>query len=128
ILYGNEDMEERSKRDQRIQFEGIINFLGRHSEDSSAAIQRWAQSFMNKKTCPECEGTRLKKEALNFRIGDEHIGTLAGMDLSELQRWFDEVESRLDKDQQVIATEILKEIRARLGFILEVGLDYLTLH
>lgn len=128
ILYGNEDMEERSKRDQRIQFEGIIHFLGRHSDESSAAIQRWAQSFMNKKTCPTCEGTRLKKEALNFRIGDKHIGELAGMDLSELNTWFETIETSLDKDQQLIATEILKEIRARLGFILEVGLDYLTLH
>lgn len=128
ILYGNEDMEERSKRDQRIQFEGIIHFLGRHSDESSAAIQRWAQSFMNKKTCPTCEGTRLKKEALNFRIADKHIGELAGMDLSELNKWFETIETSLDQDQQLIATEILKEIRARLGFILEVGLDYLTLH
>lgn len=128
ILYGNEDMEGRSKKDQTIQFEGIINFLGRHSEDSGAAIQRWAQSFMNKKTCPTCDGTRLKKESLNFKIGDNHIGQLAAMDLSELGEFFKDVEKHLSKDQQIIATEILKEIRARLSFVLEVGLEYLTLH
>jgi excinuclease ABC subunit A len=127
LLYGNEDVE-RSKKDSSIIFEGIINFVSRHSEESSAAIQRWAQSFMNKKTCPVCEGTRLKKEAHFFTIGGLHIGDLAAMDLSQLQRWFDEVETYLDKDKQIIATEILKEIRSRLGFILEVGLDYLTLH
>jgi excinuclease ABC subunit A len=127
LLYGNEDVE-RSKKDSSITFEGIINFVSRHSEESSAAIQRWAQSFMNKKTCPVCEGTRLKKEAHFFTIGGLHIGDLAFMDLSQLQRWFDEVETHLDKDKLIIATEILKEIRSRLGFILEVGLDYLTLH
>lgn len=128
ILNGNEDMEERSKRDQSIQFEGIINFLGRHSDESSAAIQRWAQSFMNKKACPTCEGTRLKKESLNFKIAGKHIGDLATMDLAELKVFFDSVEKSLNKDQLVIATEILKEIRTRLNFVLEVGLDYLSLH
>lgn len=128
ILNGNEDMEERSKRDQSIQFEGIINFLGRHSDESSAAIQRWAQSFMNKKNCPTCEGTRLKKESLNFKIAGKHIGDLATMDLAELKLFFDSLEQSLNKDQLLIATEILKEIRTRLNFVLEVGLDYLTLH
>jgi excinuclease ABC subunit A len=127
LLYGNEDVE-RSKKDSSIIFEGIINFVSRHSEESAAAIQRWAQSFMNKKTCPVCEGTRLKKEAHFFTIGGRHIGDLAAMDLAELKKWFDEVETYLDKDKQLIATEILKEIRSRLRFILDVGLDYLTLH
>jgi len=127
LLYGNEDME-RSKRNNAIIFEGIINFVSRHSEESSAAIQRWAQSFMNKKTCPVCEGTRLKKEAHYFKIDNKHIGELAGMDLSELGAWFRDLDSRLSLDQQLIGTEILKEIRTRLNFILEVGLDYLTLH
>lgn len=127
LLYGNEDVE-RSKKDSSIIFEGIINFVSRHSEESSAAIQRWAQSFMNKKSCPACEGTRLKKEAHFFTIGGQHIGDLAAMDLAELKKWFDGVEAHLDKDKRLIAKEILKEIRSRLGFILEVGLDYLTLH
>jgi len=128
ILYGNEDMEQRSKRDQTVQFEGVINFVGRHSEESTAAIQRWAMSFMNKKTCPTCEGTRLKKESLNFKIGYKNIGELANMDLSELDVFFQSIETHFTKDQQLIATEILKEIRSRLSFVLEVGLEYLSLN
>jgi excinuclease ABC subunit A len=127
LLYGNEDME-RSKKNNTIIFEGIINFVSRHSEESTAAIQRWAQSFMNKKTCPVCEGTRLKKEAHYFKIDNKHIGDLAGMDLSELGAWFGGLDDKLSTDQRAIGTEILKEIRTRLNFILEVGLDYLTLH
>ena len=127
ILYGNEGIE-RSKKNNDIIFEGVTNFIMRHSEESTAAIQRWAQSFMNKKTCPSCEGTRLKKEAHYFRINDKHIGELASMDLSELKVWFDDIETHLSQDQLLIGTEILKEIRSRLNFILEVGLDYLTLH
>jgi len=127
ILYGNEDMEivQGSTIDR---FEGIINFVGRHADDSSAAIQRWAQSFMNKKTCPSCNGSRLKKEALFFRIGDKHIGDLSSLDLNELQTWFDSVETHLTQDKLRIGQEIIKEIRSRLKFILEVGLDYLTLN
>ncbi len=128
ILYGNEDMEVVTNNTHIVRFEGIINFISRHSDDSSAAIQRWAQSFMNKVSCPTCNGSRLKKEALYFRIGDKNIGDLAGMDLMELSLWFQSVENLLDKDRKLIATEIIKEIRSRLGFILEVGLDYLTLN
>ena len=128
ILYGNEDMEIVSNNTTIIRFEGIINFITRHSDDSSAAIQRWAQSFMNKITCPTCNGSRLKKEALYFKIGDKNIGDLSGMDLMELSQWFGQIENLLNPERKVIATEIIKEIRSRLGFILEVGLDYLTLN
>jgi excinuclease ABC subunit A len=83
---------------------------------------------MNKKTCPVCEGTRLKKEAHFFRINEKHIGELAMMDLSELAPWFANLEAHLSKDEKIIAVEILKEINDRLRFILEVGLEYLTLH
>jgi excinuclease ABC subunit A len=127
LLYGNEDME-RSKKNNSVIFEGIINFVSRHSEESTAGIQRWAQSFMNKKTCPTCNGTRLKKEAHYFKLDQKHIGELAQMDLIELAHWFKELDSKLNTDQKVIGTEILKEINTRLNFILEVGLDYLTLH
>ncbi|MBC9811191.1 excinuclease ABC subunit UvrA [Crocinitomicaceae bacterium CZZ-1] len=126
ILYGNSDMEITGKN--AIRFDGIVNVIGRHSEESSAAIQRWAQSFMNQVVCSTCEGTRLKKEALYFRIAGKNIGELASMDLSELDVYFQTIEQHLSEDQQTIAVEILKEIRARLGFILEVGLEYLTLH
>ena len=128
ILYGNEDMEVVTSNSYIVRFEGIINFISRHSDDSSAAIQRWAQSFMNKVTCPACNGSRLKKEALFFKIGEKNIGDLAGMDLMELAQWFETIENLLNSDRKVIATEIIKEIRSRLGFILEVGLDYLTLN
>lgn len=126
ILYGNSDMEITGKN--TIKFDGIVNVIGRHSEESSAAIQRWAQSFMNQVLCSTCDGTRLKKEALYFKIADRNIGELASMDLSELDVYFSTIEKHLTEDQQTIAVEILKEIRARLGFILEVGLEYLTLH
>lgn len=128
ILYGNEDMEIVNNNNYIVRFEGIINFITRHSDDSSAAIQRWAQSFMNKVSCPSCNGSRLKKEALYFRIGDENIGDLSNMDLMELSQWFESIEDLLNTDRKLIATEIIKEIRSRLGFILEVGLDYLTLN
>lgn len=126
ILYGNSDMEVVGKN--TIKFDGVINVIGRHSEESSAAIQRWAQSFMNQVECDACHGARLKKEALNFRVADKNIGELAAMDLSVLNEFFDNIEEKLNDDENMIATEILKEIRSRLGFILEVGLDYLTLH
>lgn len=127
LLFGNEDME-RSKKNNTVIFEGIINFVSRHSEESSTAIQRWASSFMNKIVCPTCEGTRLKKEAHFFKLNNLHIGNLAQMDLSELALWFKELPKHLSNDQLTIGTEILKEINTRLNFILEVGLDYLTLH
>ena len=127
ILNGNEGIE-RSQKSKSIIFEGVIPFISRHSEDSSAAIQRWAQSFMNKKTCPTCKGTRIKKEAHFFKINGKNIGELATTDIGELAEWFKDVETSLSKTQQKIATEILKEINARLGFIVEVGLTYLSLH
>lgn len=126
ILYGNSDLEVQNKK--AIKFDGVVNIIDRHSEESSAAIQRWAQGFMNQVVCPTCNGNRLKKEAMYFRIAGKNIGELASMDLSELGEYFTTIESHLSKDQKVIATEILKEIRARLGFVLEVGLEYLTLN
>ena len=127
ILYGNEGMEVH-QNDNSFRFEGIINFISRHSEESSAPIQRWALSFMNKICCPVCKGTRLKKEAHFFKIDNKHIGELASLDLKELSTWLNDIEKYLTKDQNKIATEIIKEIRSRLGFILDVGLDYLTLN
>jgi excinuclease ABC subunit A len=127
ILYGNEGLE-RSKKGRSVVFEGVINFITRHASESSAPIQRWAQSFMNKKVCSTCNGTRLKKEAHYFRIGGRNIGELAQMDISDLAFWFESIEDHLSKQNRVIGVEILKEINARLSFIVEVGLTYLTLH
>ena len=128
ILYGRE--ETRNSKGKNVPaFEGIIDFIQRHFENTnSAAIQRWAQSFMNKKQCPDCEGSRLKKEALYFKIGGKNIGELAQMDISELSDFFLSVENHLSTNQKVIAKEILKEINDRISFILSVGLDYLTLN
>jgi excinuclease ABC subunit A len=110
-------------------FEGIATFITRQSEeDPSPAMLKWAQGFTNKKACPACEGTRLKKEALYFRIADKNISELAGMDISVLQAWFKGIEQKLSKSQNVIAKEVLKEIRARIQFLMEVGLDYVTLN
>ena len=127
ILNGNEGIE-YDKKANKIIFEGIIQFITRHSEDSSAAIQRWAQSFMNKVTCPSCKGSRLKKESLYFKINDKNIGELTQMDIEELATWFSELEPYLSKSELTIGTEILKEIKSSLQFILQVGLNYLCLN
>ena len=127
IMHGNEGLE-RGVKDTSLRFEGLANFMARHAEESTAAIQRWAQSFMNRITCPECSGARLKKEALHFRIANKTLGEVASMDIMEVDSWLATIEEHLTSDQQVIGTEILKEIRARVRFILEVGLEYLTLH
>ena len=127
ILNGNEGIE-YDKKANKIIFEGIIQFITRHSEDSSAAIQRWAQSFMNKVTCPSCVESRLKKESLYFKINEKNIGELTQMDIEELASWFSNLESHLSKSELTIGTEILKEINARLQFILQVGLNYLCLN
>jgi len=127
ILNGNEGLEQGAK-DTTIRFEGLANFMARHAEESTAGIQRWAQSFMNRIPCPECHGARLKKEALHFRIAEKTIGQVASMDLQEVATWLETIDTHLTNDQRLIGTEILKEISARVRFILEVGLDYLTLH
>src|SRR5690606_7857404 len=85
------------------------------------------EDFMEIVDCPSCNGTRLKSESLQFKVGEKNIAEIATMDLSELAVWFSDIENRLDKKQQLIAKDILKEIRARVGFLLNVGLDYLTL-
>jgi excinuclease ABC subunit A len=127
LLYGNEDMELGPEVTQE-RFEGLIHFMGRHADDSSTAIQRWAQSFMQKKICPTCNGFRLRKEALNFKIGDKHIGDLGQLDLQSLYDWCSTLPQILDEQALIIGQEIIKEINARLGFVLEVGLDYLTMN
>lgn len=109
-------------------FEGIINFLQKQKEEGSDAIRKWVDDFTVVKICPECEGARLKKESLHFLIDNTNIAQLARMDINALKRWFDGLESRLSDKQNVIATEVLKEIRKRIGFLLDVGLDYLSLN
>ncbi|MFM7596350.1 MAG: excinuclease ABC subunit UvrA [Flavobacteriales bacterium] len=126
LLYGNEDMQ-LSKEDIQERFEGIIQFMMRYKDDGDPVLLRWVEQFMHKITCPTCEGYRLKQEALHFKIAGKHIGEISQMDLTELNTWMDTIDVNLNREQQVIASEILKEIKTRLRFILDVGLGYLTL-
>lgn len=109
-------------------FEGIINFLEKQRDEGSEAIKKWVEDFTLIRTCPECNGARLKKESLHFRLGGRNIAELSLLGIDELQQWFEGLEDRLDAKQRIIATEVLKEIRKRIGFLLDVGLDYLHLH
>jgi len=109
-------------------FEGIVNFLQKYQEGSSDKIQDWVSEFTTTKVCPDCEGFRLKKEALHFKIDNRHIGELALMDISTLGSWFEGLENRISERQKIIAKEVLKEIRKRIGFLLDIGLDYLSLN
>ena len=109
-------------------FEGIINFLEKQRDEGSEAIKKWVEDFTIIRTCPECEGARLKKESLHFKLDGKNIAELSLMGINELQNWFVGLEDRLDAKQRIIATEVLKEIRKRIGFLLDVGLDYLHLH
>ena len=135
ILYGSlEDVRIEKElvhttSDYFVSFDGIIKYLRNVMEnDDSASGQKWADQFLAECECPECHGQRLNREALSYRIWDKNISELASMDISELREWLDEVEDHLDHQQQQIAHEILKEIRTRLDFLLEVGLDYLALN
>ncbi|MEN8957348.1 MAG: excinuclease ABC subunit UvrA, partial [Flavobacteriales bacterium] len=132
ILYGTNKQFKLKNQSGIIEnssgFEGIINFISRYKEDSSSSMQNWAKSFMNRTNCSSCEGTRLKKEALYFKINEKNIFELADMDISDLVIWFEDVEKHLTKNQLKIGTEIIKEIRTRLSFLMEVGLGYLTIN
>ncbi|CAM1339569.1 excinuclease ABC subunit UvrA [Tenacibaculum aestuarii] len=134
ILHGGkEKFEIQSKaagvtRNYEIDFEGIIAFIeNQYNNSESTSIKRWAKDFMDEVTCSVCEGKRLKKEALHFKITDKNISDLAHMDVLELASWFQKVDKKLSEKQLTIAAEILKEIRTRIQFLLDVGLDYLTL-
>ena len=107
---------------------GIVNMLSHwYRNSTSDRIRSWAEDFMTIVECPECHGYRLKQESLHFKIDDKHIGELAQMDLDVLYKWLEGLDKRLSKTQAAIAHEVLKEIRLRLAFLLEVGLDYLSL-
>ena len=110
-------------------YEGIVKYIQMMQEkDASATAQKWADQFAKTDVCPECKGARLKKESLYFRIHDKNICELADMDINELYEWLENVEPYLESKQQKIAEEILKELRTRIRFLLDVGLDYLSLN
>ncbi|MFN7115203.1 MAG: excinuclease ABC subunit UvrA [Saprospiraceae bacterium] len=112
-----------------LAYEGLINMLKRWYENStSEKVRQWAEDFMTVSHCPECNGQRLKKESLHFKINEKNITELSNMDIAELKTWMENVEQNLSERQQAIAKDVLKEIRLRLGFLLHVGLDYLNLN
>jgi len=135
ILFGGDDSFEFNMGYSPHDFvydlanEGIVNMLKRwYKTTTSEKTRQWAEDFMTIVTCPTCEGYRLKQESMHFKLADTHIGQLGQMDLSELREWFDKLENHLDDRQKKIAKEVIKEIRYRLDFLLQVGLDYLSLN
>ena len=135
VLYGSDERIKikssliGTSSDYFVTFEGVIKYIQMLQEkDASVTAQKWADQFAMTSVCPECKGQRLNKEALHFRLHDKNICELANMDISELYEWINQVDAHLSDKQQLIASEILKEIRTRLKFLLDVGLDYLSLN
>ena len=135
ILYGSNETINVKKEylgvtsTYSLDFEGIVNFItNQYSDNTSNGIKRWASGFMNRIDCPECNGTRLKKESLNFKFAGKNISELANLDIIKLSEWFEKIESKLSEKQKIIAKEIIREIRIRITFLLNVGIDYLTLN
>ncbi len=135
IFYGTQDTIE-VKNDYlgitntyKLNFEGIINFVMNQNEDeTSGSIRKWVSKFTNEVDCPQCNGARLKKESLNFKIDGKTISDLAEMDLVQLNTWIGEIEDNIDERKKLIAHEIIREIKTRLGFLLNIGIDYLSLN
>ena len=116
------------KRNYRIDFEGIVNFIKyQYNNADSISIKRWAKNYMNSILCNNCEGKKLKKESLYFKINNKNIDDLVKMDVSDLLIWFENLENHISEEQKIISEDICKEIKNRLQFLLNVGLDYLTL-
>ncbi|OYQ42006.1 excinuclease ABC subunit UvrA [Flavobacterium aurantiibacter] len=116
-------------KEYRIEFEGIAQFIkNQYDESGSASIKRWAKDFMDEIPCPDCGGARLKKEALYFRIDEKNIAEMSALDISDLAAVFRDISKKLNEKQLIIGSEIIKEINDRLAFLLNVGLDYLSLN
>ena len=135
ILYGSLEPVKIDKElvhtssDYFTTFDGVVKYMRSVMEnDDTASGQKWADQFLAVCKCPECQGMRLNKESLSYRVWDKNISELANMDIKALMTWLDEAEKHLDERQKAIATEILKEIRTRIKFLLDVGLDYLSLN
>jgi excinuclease ABC subunit A len=133
ILYGSSELvrvkNHNSGGTHSVQFEGIVNFIARQQEElGSKSIDKWAESFMNKVVCHKCSGARLKQESLYYKIDSKNIFELSTMNLKNLKAWFENVELRMSDKQNIIASEVLKEIRPRIQFLLDVGLGYLELN
>ncbi|MFN8340805.1 MAG: excinuclease ABC subunit UvrA [Cyclobacteriaceae bacterium] len=114
--------------DWNTKFEGIVSFLQKMKDEESEPMKRWLESFTIVRTCPDCNGDRLRKESLYFKIGEHNIAQLSRLDIRQLKKWFDGLDEKLSDKQRLIGSEILKEINKRIGFLLDVGLDYLNLN
>jgi excinuclease ABC subunit A len=133
IMNGTEDRLQIKKTGENtnflLSFEGVLKYVAMQQEqESSAAAQKWAEQYIRPAVCPECKGQRLNQEALHYFINGKNIAEISAMDISELDGWLNEIESHLSKQQKQIAGEILKEIRTRIQFLLDVGLEYLSLN
>ena len=135
ILYGSEEnfkLENTplgSSSNYYVSFDGIISYIRlQKTENNSKKAQKWANQFIKTSKCKKCEGTRLKKESRFFKFDNKNISELAEMDIAELQKWFIGIEDRISEKQNIIAKELLKEIRNRISFLMEVGLNYLSLN
>ena len=135
ILHGGkETFTKESKslgvnREFKINFEGVATFIETtFNNNDSTSLRRWAKEYMDKVDCPDCEGKRLKKESLYFKIHDKNIAELSLMDIEDLAKWFVGLEKKLSEKQNQIAAEVIKEIRTRIGFLVDVGLTYLSLN
>lgn len=135
VLYGSDERVKlkasliKSSSDYFVTYEGIIKYIElMQDKETSASAKKWAEQFAVTTVCPECGGNRLNKESLSFKIHDKNISELASMDITDLYAWLTDVESYLSDKQRQIATEIIKEIRTRLQFLIDVGLDYLSLN
>ena len=130
VLFGNEDgLDAESAELEKDEYPGVVNMVVRWFTDSSSdMVREWAEKYMMLKPCTSCNGTRLKEESLWFKIDQTNIAELSNMDLISLNNWFKDLENRLDKKQNTIAKDILKEIRSRVVFLLDVGLGYLSLN
>jgi excinuclease ABC subunit A len=136
ILYGSKEEKvdislnfDSIEQSYATEFEGVVNMIYRYYRDTASdGLRRWAEEFMDAVPCPVCEGSRLKKESLFFRINEKNIAELSDMSIRELQEWFQEVDEKLSERQLKIGREVLKEIRSRIGFLMDVGLEYLALN
>ncbi len=133
LLNGTDELfrlkQDTSGNDKHESFMGIVNFLKeQYDNNDSKTIEKWVEAFMNDVDCPTCNGDRLKQQSLNFKIGEKNIAQLSKKSLEDLAVFFSDIETQLDDKQNAIAREVLKEIRARLGFLLDVGLNYLSLY
>lgn len=135
VLYGSMENIRISKdlvktsSDYFVEYDGVVKYLESVMDSESTLNgKKWADQFLTKTECPVCHGQRLKKEALYYKIWDKNISEVANLDISELKEWLDHVEEHLEPQQQKIAVEIIKELRSRVNFLLEVGLDYLSLN